>query len=188
MKTFASILIIITALFVFDVIVKKEDAPISQEDKSSQIMSVLDIVDDEFGLFGYSVSHEESIIYIVMDALKSEKELKEYLSKQITQEDLKQYSFDIIKRPLEEVEAESNLVKIESILNEYFEEEYFTDIQRVISFIEPEPTIKIDLAKDSIRSAEEFETELKSLLASDKFDFISEGFKYKFQIEKTDDI
>ncbi len=184
MKKFASILIIVAALFVFDVFVKKEVTLINEEDKSSQIMSALDAVNDEFGLFGYSVSHAESNIYIVMDEAKGEKQLKEYLSEQIAKEDLEQYSYDITKRPLEEVKAESNLVNIEMILNEYIEEKNYTDIQSVISFVQPEPTIKIDLKKTSERSIEEFEAELKKLLASDDFDYIPKNLNYKFQIEK----
>ncbi|MDF2038388.1 hypothetical protein P2R12_15620 [Cytobacillus oceanisediminis] len=187
MKKFASILAIVAALFVFDLAVKKDDAPIKEEDKSSQIMSVLDTVDDEFGLFGYSVSHEESIIYIFMDSAKSEKELKEYLSKQIAKKELEQYRYDITKRPLEEVQTETNLAKIEGVLFDYLEGKNYTDIQRVISFSEPEPTIKIDLAKTSERSIEEFEAELNNILAS--YDTNTpKNFKYRIQIEKTENV
>lgn len=187
MKKFASTLIIVAVLFVFDLIVKKVDVPINEEDKSSQIMSALELVNDEFGLFGYSVSHEESIIYIFMDAAKSEKELMEYLTKQVAKEDLAQYSYDIEKKPLEEVEAENNLVNIETVLFEYIERKKYKDIQKVISFIDPEPTVQIDIAETSERSIEEFETELKNFLAS--YDTNTpKNFKFRIQIEKADNM
>lgn len=51
-----------------------------------------------------------------MDAAKSEKGLKEYLSKQITNKDLEQYRYLITKRTLEEVEAEFNVTMKEGVL------------------------------------------------------------------------
>ncbi|WP_264740805.1 hypothetical protein [Cytobacillus firmus] len=88
---------------------------------------------------------------------------------------------------MEEVEAENNLVKIENVLFEYIERKNYKDIQKVISFIDPEPTVKIDLAKTSERSIEEFETELKNILAS--YDSITpKNFKFRMQIEKVDNV
>lgn len=87
-------------------IINNENVPATKEDKSSLIIPGLDTDHNEFDLF----------FCIFMDAAKSEKGLKEYLSKQITNKDLEQYRYLITKRTLEEVEAEFNVTMNEGVL------------------------------------------------------------------------
>lgn len=184
-------IIVVVVVLVINIDIDKNDSFSSNNDDEKQvdrIASVLDNARDEFGLFSYGIEGTDPIIRIVMDEAKSELQLKKYLEANVNKTDLSQYTIDITKKGLQEVETESFMSEVSGIVSDYLQEKNYHDVELYHPSIEPKPILKISIPKSSERSSENIKKELEDALASKSAELSKKDISYEIQvIERIDE-
>ncbi|MFJ7732633.1 hypothetical protein ACIQXF_12130 [Lysinibacillus sp. NPDC097231] len=189
MKKFVSVLIIVVVVVLVTNIYTNKFDSYSNNDNNNEkrwnrIASVLDNAWDEFGLFSFQKTPDSTIL-IVMDETKSEEQLKRYLEQHINRTDLSQFNIDITKKSLQEVETEHFMSMVESIVFNYIKEKNYNDVQVYLPLIEPEPILKITIAKTSELSSENLKKELEDLLILKNSELPKKDISYEIQVIKS---
>lgn len=184
MRNFISVfIIVVVVVLVINIDIDKNDSFSNNNDERQRdrIASVLDKAWDEFDLFSFQVS-PDSTIFIEMDESKNELQLMKYLEENINATDLSQYTIDITKKSLQEVEAESFMSEVSGIVSNYLQVNNYQDVVLYKPLIEAKPILKISIPKSSEQSSVNIKKELENVLASKSGELPKKDISYEIQV------